>query len=48
MRKGQDVKSNPYLVSWEGLPEEVKEIDRQQVRGLPSFLAKAGFRIYRL
>ncbi len=40
-------KTSPYLVPWEKLPDEIKEYDRNMVRGLPSFLAQAGFQIYR-
>ena len=40
-------KRSPYIVPWEGLPEETKEIDRDFVRKLPVFLAKAGFKICR-
>lgn len=40
-------KTSPHLVPWEQLPPEIKEYDRNTVRGLPSFLAQAGFQIYR-
>jgi hypothetical protein len=40
-------KTSPSLVPWEELPPEIKEYDRNTVRGLPSFLAQAGFEIYR-
>lgn len=40
-------KTSPHLVSWEQISEEIKEYDRNMVRGLPSFLAQAGFQIYR-
>jgi len=40
-------KKSPHLVPWEELSEEIKEYDRNTVRGLPSFLARAGFQIYR-
>jgi len=39
---------SPYLVPWNDLTDEVKEMDRQPVRELPNFLAKAKFEIYRL
>ncbi len=39
-------KTSPYLVPWEELPEDVRELDRDQVRGLPAFLARAGFQLY--
>ena len=38
-------KHTPYLVPWSALSEEVKEWDRQAVRGIPSFLARAGYQI---
>jgi len=41
-------RTSPYLVPWEKLPPEIKELDLNTVRGLPHFLAKADFRIYRL
>lgn len=40
-------KTSPHLVPWKELSEEIKEYDRNMVRGLPSFLATAGFQIYR-
>lgn len=40
-------KTTPHLVPWEKLSEEIREYDRNTVRGLPSFLAQAGFQIYR-
>lgn len=41
-------KTTPYLVGWEGLPEEIREVDRHFVRRLPAILARAGFEIYRM
>lgn len=41
-------KTSPYLVPWDELGEEVKERDRVAVRGMPAFLARAGFQILRL
>ncbi len=40
-------RTTPYLVSWEELPEEMMELDRNQVRALPALLARAGFQVYR-
>ncbi len=40
-------KTSPHLVPWEKLSEEIKEYDRNMIRGLPSFLAQAGVQIYR-
>jgi hypothetical protein len=46
----KDVKKkiSPYLVPWNSLTDAVKEWDRQAMRGLPQFLAKAKFEIYRM
>lgn len=41
-------KTTPYLVGWERLPEEIRELDRHFVRRLPAILARAGFEIYRM
>jgi hypothetical protein len=41
-------KTHPSLVPWSELSEEEKDKDRNPVRGLPEFLAKARFQIYRL
>ena len=45
----KDVKKkiSPYLVSWQELPEDVKEWDRQAVRAIPKLLADAGLEIRR-
>jgi hypothetical protein len=40
-------KTNPNLVSWNELPNEEKNKDRNSIRNLPAFLAKARFQIYR-
>jgi len=41
-------KTSPYLVVWKEITEEIKEYDKQTVRGIPELLAKAKFEIYRL
>jgi hypothetical protein len=41
-------KTNPNLVSWSELTEESRELNREAIRRLPTSLARAGFRIYRL
>lgn len=41
--KDIDAKTTPYLVPWNELSDEVKEWDRQAVRGIPTFLARAGY-----
>jgi hypothetical protein len=40
-----DKKTTPYLVAWDELTEEVRDLDRDAVRALPVFLARAGFAI---
>jgi hypothetical protein len=46
--KDHEKKTSPYLVPWNNLSEDVKDYDRETVRELPNFLAKAKFEIYRL
>ena len=41
-------KTRADLVPWEELPEAEREKDRNAVRGLPRFLARAGLQIHRL
>ncbi len=40
-------KTSPHLVPWEQLSDDIKEYDRNTVRELPAFLARAGFQICR-
>ena len=40
-------KITPYLVPWDQLAEDVREYDRDAVRGIPELLAEAGFEIQR-
>ncbi len=40
-------KLSPYLVAWELLSNDIKELDRDTVRKIPEYLAKAGLEIYR-
>lgn len=49
-KKNIEKKTSPYMVPWEDddLTEDIKDYDRNTVRGLPEFLAKAGFLSYRL
>ncbi len=46
--KDVNKKTTPYLVSWDQLCEEVKQIDRNLVRRLPANLAKADYEIRRI
>jgi hypothetical protein len=36
-----------YLVGWQGLPEEVREYDREAVRAIPELLAGVGLEVRR-
>ena len=38
-------KISPYLVSWEELPDDIREYDRETVREIPENLAKVGLEI---
>lgn len=40
-------KKSPSLIPWDELSRKEKEKDRNPVRNIPGFLAKAGFQIYR-
>jgi len=40
-------KQTPYLVSWDDLAEEVRELDRDAVRGMADVLGVAGLGLYR-
>jgi hypothetical protein len=46
-QKDIERKKSPYLVPWEELSEEIREYDRDTVRGLPALLSGTGFRIVR-
>jgi RyR domain-containing protein len=45
--KDDKKKTNPTLVDWEQLPDEEREKDRVQVRGIPRVLARAGYTVVR-
>lgn len=47
-KKNIKKKKTPYLVPWEELDDEMREEDREPVRNLPLYLAKIGYKIYRL
>jgi hypothetical protein len=36
-------KRSPYLVPWEQLSDDVRDLDRNTVRKIPTFAAQAGF-----
>jgi len=47
-RKNIEKKTSPHIGEWKDLSEDIKELDRNTVRGLPKFLTSAGFQIYRI
>ncbi|MDE3088285.1 MAG: hypothetical protein KGJ80_02715 [Chloroflexota bacterium] len=46
-QKNLEGKIGPNLVPWDALSESEKEKTRNTVRGLPVFLARAGFQVWR-
>jgi hypothetical protein len=46
-RKDVRARTSPYLVSWEDLPEPVKEWDRVFVRAIPQILSARGYTLRR-
>ena len=46
--KDDEKKISPTLIPYDKLSEEEKDKDRTTVTGIPEFLAKAGFQVYRL
>lgn len=47
-QRDNENKRHPDLLSWENLPENAREKNRQAVRQIPLLLARAGFQIYRI
>jgi hypothetical protein len=45
--KDVERKQSPYLVPFDELPDEIKEYDRNAVRGIPTVVARAGFAVVR-
>jgi hypothetical protein len=43
-----DPKRNEYLVEWEDVPPQIKEIDRDLVRDIPKMLARVGYTIVKI
>lgn len=41
-------KRNEYLVKWEQVPEGIKQIDRDLVKGIPQILSQAGYTIVKV
>jgi hypothetical protein len=46
-RRDAAEKRSPYLVPWEELSEEVRDLDRDSVRAIPRLLDEAGLVIVR-
>lgn len=46
--KNNNKKTHPCLVKWNDLPVDEQKKDKDTILGLPSFLAAAGFEIYRI
>lgn len=44
---GHTPRTNPLMVPWDELDEDIKELDRSTARGLPAFLARAGLQVWR-
>jgi voltage-gated potassium channel Kch len=43
-----EARTSPYLVPWEALGDEVRELDREAVLAIPALLSSAGYRIVRV
>ncbi len=44
----EDPKRSEYLVAWEQVPEQIKQIDRDLIRGIPKTLAEAGYTVVKI
>jgi hypothetical protein len=44
----EDPRRNPYLVEWKEVPEEIKNTDRDLIKGIPQIAARAGYAIVKL
>jgi len=47
-KKDNDAKTHPCLVTYDELPSDEQEKDRNAMRQIPTMLAKVGFRVHRL
>jgi voltage-gated potassium channel Kch len=45
--RDEGAKTNPDLAGWEEIPEELREYNREETRGLPALLARAGLQVRR-
>lgn len=39
---------NEYLVEWKKIPNGIKQIDRDMIRGIPGILSRAGYAIEKI
>ena len=46
-RKNAELKITPYLVPYEELTEDIKELDRDTIRGIPSLLHSVGLEVFK-
>lgn len=46
-KKDAEKKISPYLVSWQELPDGIRDWDRKTVAAIPDFLARLGLEVYR-
>lgn len=46
-KKDIEGKSSPYLIPYDELPDEIRELDRNAVKAIPDVLARAGLMIAR-
>ncbi len=44
----EDPLRSEHLVAWDQLPEAIKQIDRDMIRGIPKILAQTGFAVMRV
>jgi hypothetical protein len=47
-KKNREKMTHPYLVLWGELTENIKDLDRNTVCEIPSFLARVGFQVYKI
>jgi len=43
--KDPSTKTSPYLIPYDDLPEEIRELDRENVRAIPALVSAAGLHI---
>jgi voltage-gated potassium channel Kch len=47
-RRDPEARTSPYLVEWEALTDDVRDLDRDAVHEMPELLRRAGYAIIRL